>query len=421
MMSEPQPILPEKKTGLSYQAVIRAFNSGQIVPFLGAGANLCDRPPKTAFERGRYLPNGGELAGYLVDNFGGSRDEDLARVAQYAVLFGGGVGALYMALRELFDVNYPPTLLHKFLAVLPSLLKKQGQPPRQQLIVTTNYDDVLERSFHAARQPFDLVYYAAEGKYRGRCWHWAYAPEESIYAADPEEFWRQWPPKVEPRLIRKPQTYIAVNPEWRNVILKIHGAVDRSTPLAQTDDRMDSFVITEDDYIEFLTRSDLPGLVPINVVKKLRTSIFLFLGYSLRDWNMRVILHRIWKERNLRLGSWAILLEPDQQGLDERFWLTRDVSIFYKPLHNFVTDLLTQMRAGGHIAILEERLKKLEEIEACRKQIDELDVELKRVVTPEARLEMLEALREQQQKLEELKKDLDATDFTLKPALGVPL
>ena len=75
----------------------------------------------------------------------------------------------------------------------------------------------------------------------------------------------------------------------RSVILKIHGAVDRSSP----DGEDDSFVITEDHYIDYLTRTDLANLVPITLAAKLRRSHFLFLGYSLRDWNLRVILHRI--------------------------------------------------------------------------------------------------------------------------------
>ena len=33
-----------------------------IVPFLGAGANLCDRPEEVAWELGRFAPSGGELA-----------------------------------------------------------------------------------------------------------------------------------------------------------------------------------------------------------------------------------------------------------------------------------------------------------------------------------------------------------------------
>jgi len=61
------------------------------------------------------------------------------------------------------------TSLHRFLATLPAVLRAEGCPP-YQLIVTTNYDDVLERA-QVAGEPFDLVWYAAEGEQRGKFWH----------------------------------------------------------------------------------------------------------------------------------------------------------------------------------------------------------------------------------------------------------
>jgi SIR2-like domain len=47
-------------------------------------------------------------------------------------------------------------------------------------------------------------------------------------------------------------------------------------------------------------------LIPKPLVAKLRTSSILFLGYSLRDWNLRAIFHRIWQEEKLGWTSWAI-------------------------------------------------------------------------------------------------------------------
>lgn len=348
----------QQTRGLSYEAVITALTVGQIVPFLGAGANLCDRPPKTEFERGRYLPSGGELASFLLKKFGGPASQDLARVAQHAVLFGGGVPLLYYTLNQLFNINYPPTLLHKFLAALPCALAARGEPKRYQLIVTTNYDDVLERTFHAAREPFDLITYVAQGKDSGKCKCWRYAPEFGEHPKDPEAFWSRWPPKVVPDRIGTPNSYPAL--KERHVILKIHGAVDRLTPPDQTSDRLDSYVISEDDYIEFLASSELGRLLPAPVVKKLHKSMFLFLGYSLRDWNMRVILHRIWKERRVRQGSWAILLETDDNELDKRFWLRRDVDLYNTPLRDFVEELIKRMGAQDCIQKIEERLAEME-------------------------------------------------------------
>ena len=51
-----------------YKQVARAWFQGKVVPFLGAGANLCGRPPDLAWDpqQQTYLPSGGELAQYLA-------------------------------------------------------------------------------------------------------------------------------------------------------------------------------------------------------------------------------------------------------------------------------------------------------------------------------------------------------------------
>ena len=65
-------------------------------------------------------------------------------------------------------------------------------------------------------------------------------------------------------------------------------------------------MITEDNYIDYLTRTDVSTLMPVTLGAKLRHSHFLFLGYSMRDWNLRVMPHRIWAEQSRSYKSWAI-------------------------------------------------------------------------------------------------------------------
>ena len=127
------------------------------------------------------------------------------------------------------------------------------------------------------------------------------------------------------------------------MILKIHGAVDRYNA-----DR-DSFVITEDHYIDYLTHTDIANLVPVTLAAKLRKSHFLFLGYGLRDWNLRVILHRIWGEQKLTYRSWAIQRDPEP--LEREFWHKRDVDILSIGLEEYIAALgeclRSAARAGG--------------------------------------------------------------------------
>ena len=306
-----------------YRTVVKGLLDGRVVPLLGAGVNLCGRPPEAQFEIGKYLPNGQELALYLADRFSYPDDDqaELLRVSQYASILEGS-GPLYEELHHVFDADYPPTPLHAFLAGLPPFLRERGLPPRYQLIVTTNYDDALESAFRNEGEPFDLVTYIAEGPHRGSFVH--------------------NPPDEAPRLIERANQYTELpvdargNPE-RTVILKIHGTVDREVP-----SDWDSFVITEDHYIEYLTKSDISAFMPATLAAKMKRSHFLFLGYSLRDWNLRVILHRIWGEQHLSYNSWAIQLNPAR--LEQEFWDKRNVEIFNVSLEEYVERLAARMQ-----------------------------------------------------------------------------
>ena len=79
-----------------------------------------------------------------------------------------------------------------------------------------------------------------------------------------------------------PNEYCAVAVDKRTVILKLHGAVDRVTA-TDVVEPLDSFVITDDDYIDYLTRSDITNLVPKTSPPNSATATSGFSVYSLRD------------------------------------------------------------------------------------------------------------------------------------------
>ena len=307
-----------------YKTVVKAFSDGRVVPFLGAGVNQCGRPDGTQWQSQHYLPSGTELSEYLADNFGypAPNRQDLLRVAQYVAVMNG-VGPLYENLRTLFDADYTPTALHQLLAMAPSVLRAKGYPQRHLLIVTTNYDDLLERTFKAMDEPFDVVTYVADTDQRGKFVHWPYG--------------------AEPRLIEKPNEYGDLPLELpsctlkRSIILKLHGAVDRINA------ENDSYVITEDHYINYLARKDVASPIPSALAAKLKKTNFLFMGYSLRDWNLRVILQRIWGEQQLSYTSWAV--QPAAEALDQKFWSKRNVDILNVRLEDYVAQLATRLSA----------------------------------------------------------------------------
>jgi hypothetical protein len=319
-----------------YSLVLRRIIEGDLVPFLGAGANMCGRPENESWSVGHYLPSGGELAAFLAKSYdypvkelildcptchtevrGSDRALDLLRVAQFVGL-QGGEGDLYKDLHKLFNADYPPTSLHQFLATLPAALVQKGFPKRGLLVVTTNYDDLMERAFKVAGEPFDILAYVAKGDGRGTFLH--------------------WPPDGPPRPITEPNRYTNISLDERSVVLKIHGAVNR------TDHNQDSYVIREDDYIDYLARtSEINGVLPVTIVDKLKNSHLLFLGYSLSDWNLRVILHRIWEERKFDFTSWAVQLRPEP--LDQQFWSKRAVNILDVRLEEYIKALAAKLQS----------------------------------------------------------------------------
>jgi hypothetical protein len=324
-------VIEELETHL--RTVVTQIKHGKVVPFLGAGANLCGRPTDATWDpiERRYLPTGVELASYLADRheYQLPDRDNLVRVAEYIALTAGD-GPLYDSLRELFDADYPVTPLHRLVARMPRLLRERGFPPLQ-LIVTTNYDDLLERAFGEEDEPVDVVMYMT-GDQAGKFLHLSPHGEPRVIEEGEANEYRHLPLDEEGRLVRP-------------VILKLHGAVDR-----QHSDR-DSFVITEDDYIEYLGLGDISGLIPVTLRATLKRSNFLFLGYSLRDWNLRAILYRIWSAQRTGYKSWAIQHRPDE--LDKQAWDQRGVQILDIRLDEYVAELqkrLEQLRAPGAMA-----------------------------------------------------------------------
>jgi SIR2-like domain len=288
--------------------VLDAARDGEIVFLLGAGVNLCGRPPQVKWEpNGKYLPTGRELADYLAHKYRLPPDEpvDLARVAQY-VTAQRGAARLSRELHELFDVEFSPTQIHRVLARLPHWLATHESPSPHQFIVTTNYDDVLERAFREAGAPFDLLVYMAHGEHRGRV--------------------VLQPPDGDPVAILEPNLAVDLGSE-RSVILKIHGAVDRTNA-----DR-DSWVITEEHYVEYLTQTDISTWMPVAFSQRLQESNLECLGYSLRDWNLRAILRRLRKDRSEGWKWWAVQLESSE--VDKWVWTKHDLEILEARLEDY--------------------------------------------------------------------------------------
>lgn len=297
-----------------YGEIADLLSSGQVVPFLGAGVNFGTRPPGAGWdlETGEFLPSGGELSRFLAGraNFPSTDEHDLTDLAKVASYFveASGRKPLRERLRRIFDRDFTPCDIHALLAEVRAPL----------LIVTTNYDDLTERAFQAAGRPYDLVIHPTDRKdVKASVLWWKHGESEPVAV----------PPN---------QLYIDL--KATTVLYKMHGTIDRLQR------KWDSYVITEEDYVDFLSRMTGQTAVPALFMRHFRTRHFLFLGYGLRDWNLRVVLKNLTappvaeagsddEEEEDDLRSWAIQFRPSP--LEIELWNTRNVKIYDVDINEF--------------------------------------------------------------------------------------
>ena len=263
-----------------FDEVVAAMVAGRLIPVLGADTAALGEELAARF-------------GYVEDS------NDLTRVAQFVALTKGS-GPLHDELHALLETTIGPTALHRFFATLPRVLRERGAP--HQLLVTAAYDLALEHALLEAGEEFDVVSYIAAGRDRGRFCH------------------RE--PNGATHVIDLPNTYATeLSLERRTIVLRLQGGVDQASDV----------VVTEDDFIGYL--GDVGGAIPVALAARLRRSHFLFLGYGMRDWSLRLVLDRMWGGEPPAYRSWAVV--PEARPLERQFWRARDVDLLELPLDDY--------------------------------------------------------------------------------------
>ena len=299
-----------------YGEIKDLLGKGEIVPFLGAGVNFCARPKDATWDEATlFPPSGAELARFLAvkSNFPSTDQHDVTDLAKVASYFVETTARrrLRERLHEILDRECAPGDVHSYLAQIDAPL----------LIVTTNYDDLTERAFDAANRPYDLVVHPTDRKDIGASVLW-------------------WPHgATEPEVA--PPNKLFIDLTTTTVIYKMHGTVDRRFR------KWDSYVITEEDYVDFLSRMTSQTAVPSLFMRHFKTRHFLFLGYGLRDWNLRVVLKNLRSVLPLdekqpvegngddELRSWAIQANPSD--LERELWNARNVKLYDVDITEFIS------------------------------------------------------------------------------------
>lgn len=308
---------PAEDTGPQppYELMLDRLRRGLVIPFLGAGASLLREAASGdwASPSSGFLPKAWELAQYLDRRSGypSNATPELTRVAQYFEGVAGRQG-LDDELRDVFAKAYVPGRLHLFLAESPC-----------KVLVTTNYDCLLEKAFEEKRRSYHHVVYRNGAptlfyrRYDGAT-NTTSTPEEEV----PNE--------------------LVIPKDGAPIIYKMHGSADLDAP------ERDSYLITEDDYVQFLSRMVANTAIPSLFAEPFKTSHMLFLGYGLQDWNLRVILHKIWQEWPSRRAAWAI--QHKALPLEKEFWSRRQLTIFEKTIDELLDHITDRVKGTNDAA-----------------------------------------------------------------------
>ena len=217
------------------------INDNSTAPFLGAGISR------------KHFGSGKELAEKIASEFEYPfyDSSNLAKVAQFATIRKKGDSipvrkfvANYIKGKELPDFN-DPFEPH-------TILSKLDLP----IYITTNYDHLM---FEALKND----------------------DKNPIIESCNWNDLSQLQGKVSIFNNREIPIFDFKNP----LVYHIHGEVDNPQ----------SMVLTEDDYLNFIVKLDVnvDKLLPAVIREKFVSSSVIFIGYSMSDWNLRIILRKI--------------------------------------------------------------------------------------------------------------------------------
>jgi hypothetical protein len=291
-------VMPTIRPEPDYKEIAAALRAGQVVPFFGAGASI-----------GCGLPSGTELAQIIFSrgefSEGEFPDEDerrnLALVASYMVQVKNSTLKLNRLLREIFCKDTKPSALHECLASVDAL----------RLIVTTNYDDLIERAL-ARRRPWVVVDRGTPG---------------NVWLRPAGGVWTE----IEGGKLRT-----KIGDVKQPIVFKMHGSVDYD------DNDHDAFTITEEDYVDFLGRREIKQF-PDMLTAFMARRAFLFLGYGLKDWNVRVLMRKLTRMRpqSFNIPSWAIVRTASES--ERKLWHAHNVELYEVELDEFAKGLQDQL------------------------------------------------------------------------------
>ena len=321
---------PSTITELDWGSIIAAIRKGNCVPFLGAGVNVKG-------ESYPGLPLGKEVARRLLGEIIGDKTsafddliqvqataledyehllhvgaQDLMRVSLHIQVRSGNP-RLHDLLEEMLDAGCGPSQLLLALARLPV-----------RLIVTTNYDDLMEQAFRDEGQAAPLV---------------VVQPVDGFDAKEQ----RRWTREL------SALATVDVHPRDEQeaaILYKIHGSFgDGGREEKGGRKGRAPLIVTEQDYIDFLSLAGTDGKgVPRQISAMMQDSTLLFLGYGLEDWDFRTIYKALIESLPPRDQHVSYAIQKDPSPFWEAMWLKKGVTIYDVDLYDFAGELTERMK-----------------------------------------------------------------------------
>ena len=294
---------PKGLTKDSWDILLKRIKGGQCTPFLGAEA--CKDALRLEADIAREWA---QEYDYPLEDC-----TDLSRVAQFLAVERDALFPKDLLLERIKEAK-PPDFderdeIHGLLAELPL-----------PIYLTTNYDDFMFQALQrqGKRPEWSLCR-----------WNKAIAHQPCVFDTDFE------PHQATP------------------IVYHLHG--HHSVP--------QSLVLAEDDYVDFLIAiSQDEHLIPPRIEEAFTMTSLLFLGYSLSDWNFRVIFRRLvsYLEKSVRPVHICVQLEPFPDGIPkhqkerarrylEKYFNLLDIRIYWGTCREFAAELrgrLQRYRSG---------------------------------------------------------------------------
>ncbi|HEV7405317.1 MAG TPA: SIR2 family protein [Chthoniobacteraceae bacterium] len=191
------------------------------------------------------------------------------------------------------------------------------------LIFTTNYDDLMERAIRSTGAQCDVIMYTPHH----------HEGVKLLWCPDGRE-----PREVLANALAAEPDY---QPTKRTTLFKLHGSI----AVQPQDDEQGHYVATLDDYAQALVQMGREQLIPTAFSEPMEKRPFLFLGYSLRDINVRHLLTEITARRgrttmhSVAFQGSAGRAAVDLRDIDHELWNLRGVKIHYVTCDELVAQL----------------------------------------------------------------------------------